>query len=194
VKTELPVIVVSGLPRSGTSMVMRMLQAGGLEVVTDHVRKPDEHNPVGYFEDNRIKSLGENNAWLTEASGRAVKVVSMLLYHLPPTCRYQIVFVRRRMEEILLSQRKMLQQLNRDQGGVDDATMATKLDAHLRKIEGWIPRQPNMSCMYVTYDEVVLDPRGHAERLANFLGGNLDVDAMARSVDASLYRSRPVSS
>ena len=93
------IVVVSGLPRSGTSMAMRMLAAGGMAIVTDGIRAADEDNPNGYFEDERVKALAKNpdKTWVAEARGKALKVVSLLLQHLPPTQKYQVVFVHRRL-------------------------------------------------------------------------------------------------
>src|SRR5687768_1736541 len=102
------ITVVSGLPRSGTSMMMKMLEAGGLEPVVDHVRKPDEDNPKGYYEFERVKALENDREWLPEAKGKFVKVISMLLRHLPADHRFKVIFMQRNMPEVLASQKKML--------------------------------------------------------------------------------------
>ena len=184
------VTVVTGLPRSGTSMMMRMLEAGGLPVLTDRVRTADEDNPDGYYEYERVKQIEEDQAWLDHAQGRSVKMVSALLEYLPPAYHYSVVFMRREMGEILASQRKMLDHLGELHGQVDDATMARLFAQHLAKITAWLERQPNVDVLYVSYNDVLADPRTQAERLNHFLGGRLDVAAMVEVVDPELYRNR----
>ena len=114
------VIIVSGLPRSGTSMMMRMLEAGGVNLVVDNVRGADDDNPKGYYEDERIKNLKEDNSWLDELNDKAIKIISLLLYHLPKTKEYKIIFMLRDMKEILSSQKKMLERQNGTSDDLDD--------------------------------------------------------------------------
>ena len=90
------VTIVSGLPRSGTSMMMKMLEAGGIELLIDRVRVADADNPKGYYEFERVKQIETDQAWLPEAQGKAVKMISALLRHLPADCRYRIIFMERR--------------------------------------------------------------------------------------------------
>jgi hypothetical protein len=184
------VTIVTGLPRSGTSMMMRMLEAGGLPVLTDRVRTADEDNPEGYYEFERVKQIEEDQAWLDHARGRSVKMVSALLEHLPPAYHYKVVFMRREMGEILASQRKMLERLGESRGEVDDATMARLFTQHLAKVTAWLEAQPNVDVLYVSYNDVLADPRAQAQRLNRFLGGKLDVAAMVDVVDPELYRNR----
>src|SRR5512139_2049136 len=105
-----PVIIVSGLPRSGTSMLMKMLEAGGVPLVTDGVRTPDEDNPKGYYEVERVKDLAneQDKTWLRQSKGKGLKVISYLLKSLPADVNYKVVFIRREIEEVLASQKKML--------------------------------------------------------------------------------------
>jgi hypothetical protein len=103
------IVVVSGLPRSGTSMMMKMLEAGGIPVLTDYEREADEDNPKGYFEFERVKNLKDgDDAWLPQAKGKVVKVIAALLTDLPSSYEYEVIFMRRAMPEILASQRQML--------------------------------------------------------------------------------------
>ncbi len=183
------VIVVTGLPRSGTSMMMKMLQAGGVEVVTDNVRKADEDNPEGYYEFEKVKRIGEDASWLDEARGKAVKMASMLLYDLPLDRSYKLVFMRRKMDEILASQRKMLERKGTGDE-FDDGEMRGLFSRHLAEVESWISRQENMEVLYVDYNEMLLDPLENIRRLKRFLGDDLDEERMAGVVDPSLYRNR----
>ena len=186
-----PVIVVSGLPRSGTSLMMNMLQAGGVPIVTDELRTADDDNPKGYFELEQVKQLSKGDVtWVSGAHGKAVKVISALLEHLPPTSTYKIVFMRRRLPEVLASQRKMLERRGEPTDTVPDAMMASLFEKHLVKIEGWMAAQTNMSVLYVPYHELAERPEGQLADIVSFLGLNLDADEMLAAVDPSLYRNR----
>lgn len=184
------ITVVSGLPRSGTSLMMKMLEAGGLPPLTDHIRSADEDNPRGYYEFERVKKLKEDRAWLPEARGRAVKVISALLAHLPADYEYRVIFMRRNMSEILASQRQMLMRRGQPADAISDAEMAALFDRHLQQIETWLAGQPNMRALYVNYNELVAAPLAGAQRVNAFLGGRLDVEAMAAAVDTGLHRQR----
>src|SRR5947207_8783375 len=133
------IIIVSGLPRSGTSLMMQMLAAGGVEVVTDHVRTADTDNPRGYYEFERVKRIKQDASWLPETRGKAVKMVSQLLYDLPPAERYRILFMERDLDEMLLSQEKMLQRLNRPAAPREKIKQAYTL--HLERLHEWLQQQ-----------------------------------------------------
>jgi hypothetical protein len=184
------ITIVSGLPRSGTSMMMAMLEAGGMAVLTDHVRTADEDNPQGYYEYERVKQIEHDQAWLPDARGKAVKMIAALLKHLPPGYDYRIVFMQRRIEEVLASQREMLIRRGEPADAVPDARMATLFARHVEGVEAWLAGQPNMEVLYVDHGQVLADPLGQAGQIDRFLGGGLDVEAMAAVVDPSLYRQR----
>lgn len=185
------VVVVSGLPRSGTSMAMKMLEAGGLRTVVDNVRTADEDNPKGYFEDERVKDLAqtEDRSWVTEARGRVVKVVSSLLNYLPETNYYKVVFMRRNLHEVLASQAKMLTRRGEVHDTPDDSLLKM-YSQHLEKVDFQLRFRSNFDVLYLEYAEVVANPRQAAEQMDEFLGGALDVEAMVTVVDRQLYRNR----
>lgn len=187
-----PVItVVSGLPRSGTSMMMKMLEAGGIPPVTDELREADPDNPKGYYEFERVKQMDKGDtAWLDNAPGKVVKVISALLKHLPSQYEYRVVFMQRNMPEILASQRKMLARRGEDADAMDDAKMASLFEKHLLQIEQWLQTQPNFKTLYVHYSDVLAKPEYQVNRVAKFLGGNLNIKAMGEVVDPDLYRNR----
>ncbi len=190
-RSDDPVItVVSGLPRSGTSMMMRMIEAGGMEVVTDGIRGPDEDNPLGYYELERVKRLKEDSSWLREARGKAVKVISRLLCELPPGETYRVVFMRRPLQEILASQRRMLERLGRAGDAALDERAASAFERHLAQVGQWLEGQRNMEVLYVRYNDVVASPTEWSRVVNRFLGGSLDEGRMAAAVVASLYRQR----
>jgi hypothetical protein len=184
------VTIVSGLPRSGTSMMMRMLEAGGLPALVDGIREADEDNPLGYYEFERVKKVKEDQGWIEDARGKVVKMVSTLLVDLPQRYPYRVVFMRRRLEEILASQRRMLLRNAKPWSEADDARMTGLYQAHLRQIEAWIARQRHLSALYVSYNELLATPQEHAERVNAFLGGGLDVARMVAVVDKTLYRQK----
>ncbi len=184
------VTIVSGLPRSGTSMMMRMLEAGGVPALVDGIREADDDNPLGYYEFERVKKVKEDQGWLEDARGKVVKMVSTLLLDLPQRYNYRVVFMRRRLEEILASQRRMLLRNGKPWSEADDARMTGLYQAHLRQIEAWIARQRHLSALYVSYNELLASPREHADRVNVFLGGTLDVARMVSVVDQNLYRQK----
>ncbi len=182
------IIIVSGLPRSGTSLMMQMLDSGGVEVVTDNIRTADTDNPRGYFEFERVKKMKEDASWLPDARGKAVKMVSQLLFDLPPTERYRVVFMQRDITEMLISQEKMLERMNREAAPREAIERA--FSKHLEKLQAWLAEQPNFAVLYVKYSDLVVHPEEEARRVSDFLGGQINVQAMAAAVDPSLYRNR----
>jgi hypothetical protein len=173
-------------------MMMKMLQAGGMPLYVDDVRKPDEDNPVGYYELEEAKSLlkDEDKAWLDKARGRAIKIVSTLLPGLPSSHFYKVIFMQRHLDEVILSQNKMLQRRGEPVDESSDERMRGTLEKHLVRTKLWIDGQLNFAVVDVPYREVIADPRRQAERVRNFLAVDLDVENMASAVDAGLYRNR----
>jgi hypothetical protein len=184
------IIVVSGLPRSGTSMMMKMLAEGGLPILTDAIRAADEDNPNGYFELEQVKQLAEGQrAWLAEADGKIVKVISALLEHLPGEHHYKILFMERQIAEILASQQKMLARRN-ETSKVSDAEMEAQFREHLKAIKYWLARQPNMEVLYVDYNRMMADPDAYCQKIADFISLPLDVAKMRSVPNERLYRNR----
>ncbi|MCG2768726.1 MAG: sulfotransferase [Anaerolineae bacterium] len=184
------VTVVSGLPRSGTSLMMKMLESGGMEVLIDNVRQVDEDNPQGYYEFEKVKQIKEDQAWLEDARGKVVKMVSALLKHLPGDHAYKVIFMRRKMEEILASQKRMLVRREEPTDKASDEAMAAWFHKHLKKVEAWLASQPNIDVIYVSYNETLEDPVQQAKRVNQFLGNALDEEKMVGVVDPTLYRQR----
>jgi hypothetical protein len=184
------ITIVTGLPRSGTSMMMRMLESGGMPVLTDRIRTADEDNPKGYYEFERVKQIEEDKAWLPEARGKAVKMVAALLKHLPPGYAYKVIFMRRKIEEVLASQRRMLIRRGEPADIISDERMAELFRRHVAQIEAWLSEQPHIETFYVEYGDILDSPAQQAQALNQFLGGSLDAKKMADVVDPSLYRQR----
>lgn len=186
------IIVVSGLPRSGTSLMMQMLAAGGIEIVTDAIREADCDNPRGYLELERVKKIKQDSSWLPEARRKAFKMVSQLLYDLPPGERYRAIFMERDLDEVLASQEKMLARLGRP--AAPRERMKAAFETHLEQLDGWLAKQPHVSVLRVSYNELLAEPIAHAKRISDFLERVIDIDAMAAAVDPALYRNRRVDS
>jgi len=187
-----PVIVVSGLPRSGTSMAMQMLAAAGVEAVTDGVREPGEDNPKGYYEDERVKDLhkeGQDRSWLREARGKTIKIISFLLKDLPDTNNYKIFFMQRDLAEVLASQQKMLDRRG-EKNETDDERMLELWKDHLWKVNYLMKHADRFESLVVPYKEVVANPLEQARGMKAFLGLPLDAEKMASAVDEKLYRNR----
>jgi hypothetical protein len=185
-----PIIVVSGLPRSGTSMMMKILAEGGLPLITDESRTADEDNPNGYFELEVVKQMSEGNvAWLAEAGGKAVKVISALLEHLPQAYTYRVIFMEREIKEILASQRKMLAHRN-EVLKANDGEVEQQFQRHLSTLKPWLARQPNMEVLYVSYNALLADPELFCNRIMEFIGIPLDLKRMLSVPNKELYRKR----
>lgn len=184
------ITIVSGLPRSGTSMMMRMLEAGGIPVLTDERREADEDNLRGYYEDERVKQLREDASWIAEAEGKAVKVISYLLRHLPQHHSYKVIFMERNIQEVLASQKKMMRRRGEAADEIPDEVMAAIFERHLAETMDWLGRQPHIEVIHVSYNETLRDPEASAERVSAFLGGGLDIEKMMQVVDPRLYRQR----
>jgi len=185
-----PIVVVSGLPRSGTSMAMKMLEAGGLGLVTDGLRTADEDNPKGYYEDERVKDLYQpgDKTWLRESRGRVIKIISFLLKSLPDENNYKVLFMHRSLREIVASQNKMLARRGEKNDTSDDRAVAL-LEEQVRDARFFL-RRPQFEVLELNYRETLDSPRPLALRMAEFVGGALDVEKMAQVVDVQLYRNR----
>ena len=185
------VIIVSGLPRSGTSMMMKMLEAGGQKILTDNLREADANNPKGYYEFERVKNMKDGDlAWMPEAVGKVVKIVTGLIMFLPAEYNYRVIFMRRDLNEILSSQKKMLGRLGKEDDNIPDDKMAKVYEEHLKEVRGWLVRQPNIEVLYVNYNTMVRDATETLNKVNEFLGGGMDVSVMAAVVDKELYRER----
>lgn len=182
-------MVVSGLPRSGTSMLMQMLVAGGLEALSDSVRSADASNPRGYLEHERVKRLAQDNRWLPEARGRVIKVVAPLVPFLPQGEPYRVILMNRDLDEVVASQTSMLQRLERQGSSLDAEQLKPLLQQQLARAAA-LCQAHQVPLLAVQHRDVLKDPSGVAAQLADFLGLTVDTTAMAAVVDPSLHRER----
>ncbi len=186
------VVIVSGLPRSGTSMLMRMLEAGGMAIMTDELREADVDNPKGYFEYERVKDLEKetDKSYVREGRGKVLKVISFLIKDLPDDNDYRVVFMRRDLSEVLASQNKMIDRLGTEDTSAQDEAMKEAYRNDIVRTRLMCKKRPNFELIEVHYKETVEKPAATASKLNAFLTGRLDETAMREAVDASLYRNR----
>ena len=183
------ITVVSGLPRSGTSLMMQMLRAGGLTCLTDELREADISNPKGYFEFEKVKGLRADNSWLPEAKGKVIKIISHFLSCLPPELNYKTIFMERDLGEVLASQRKMLANQGRGEENLSDERLGQIFAQQLRQVRKMLADR-HISTLFLGYKDVLEDPVEISTQLRAFLGNNLDQQAMRDVVDRNLYRQR----
>jgi hypothetical protein len=184
------ITIVSGLPRSGTSLMMQMLEKGGMPILTDHIRKSDESNPRGYYEFEKVKSLRKDASWMNEAEGKAVKVIAQLLYFLPSNYEYAVIFMERNLEEIVSSQQKMLERLGQTNNRANPDTLIKTFQKQVGQIKSWLSAQKNMRSLFMNYGEIMKDPIRTSQHIIHFLDLNLVKEKMASAVDPELYRQK----
>jgi hypothetical protein len=184
------ITIVSGLPRSGTSLMMQMLAAGGIPIFSDGERQADEDNPRGYCEWQRIKSLPRDPECIAEAEGKAVKVISQLLLALPSTHAYQIIFMERPLSEVLASQAEMIRRRGTSAGALGAASLMAAFQTHLAQVDAWLKNKPDIALCRLEYHHVLREPVETCKCIQGFLKRSLDIEAMARQIDSSLYRQR----
>ncbi len=188
---QAPVTIVSGLPRSGTSLMMQMLVAGGIPPLLDATRPADESNPRGYLEFDPVKRLRTDRSWLSQARGRCLKVIHLLLPELPDTEIYRVIFMRRPVAEVIASQRTMLRREGRSGAAISDEQLGRLFTGQLDQVDQWLARQAHFSVLNVAYHDVVTAPDDTAGNVHRFLGGKeLNVHAMTAAVDPALWRQR----
>jgi sulfotransferase family protein len=184
------ITIVSGLPRSGTSLMMQMLAAGGMSILSDGQRQADVDNPRGYLEWERIKQLPKEPGCIAEAEGKVVKVISQLLLALPVGHEYRVIFMQRPLAEVLASQDQMLQRRGTFDPGVDTSLVVKGFQNHLYEVNTWLNNKPNLKVMRVHYHRLLSETKEIAENLSQFLEHPLDLEAMVQQVDGKLYRQR----
>ncbi len=186
------ITIVSGLPRSGTSLMMQMLVAGGMTPLSDGERAADADNPRGYLEWERIKTLPNDPGCIAEAEGRVVKVISRLLLSLPSGHEYRVIFMERPLAEVLASQDEMMRRRGTFREGANPKAMAAAFEKHLREVYSWLEGKPYVKSLRVSYHDALQQPQELSGRIAEFLGIPLNIEEMTKQVDGSLYRNRTV--
>ena len=189
--SQTPTVVVSGLPRSGTSMMMQMLVAGGLQVISDEHRVADEDNPRGYYELEAVKRTKQDPTWLEGSEGKVVKIVHALMTDLPNNRPYRVIVMRRKTDAVLKSQAAMLERLGEEGADLDPERLAELYEHQLERVKDYMGRQSCFEFIEVWYGAIIEFTRSQIERIDKFLSGELDVEAMVKAVDPSLRRQKP---
>lgn len=185
---EKAIVVVSGLPRSGTSMMMQALAAGGLPTLTDHQRQADDSNPRGYFELEAVKQLPRDGSFLDAAEGHAVKIIHALLRHLPPGLDYRVIFMMREVDKVVASQRAMLERQGKAGAAIGDDRLTTIFTQQRDEALAWLDKQANIQTLPVDYAAAVADPTDAMKTICRFLDMPLAVDKMTAAVAPQLRR------
>jgi len=187
-----PIVIVSGLPRSGTSMLMKMLEAGGMQIMTDSERVADIDNPKGYFEYERVKDLEKESdkSYIRAGRGKVLKVISFLIKDLPDDNDYRVIFMRRNLDEVLASQNKMIQRLGTEDATAAEEAMKEAYRNDIVRTRLLCKNRPNFELIEIHYRNTIEDPAATARSVNAFVGGHLDEAAMRAAVDGSLYRNR----
>jgi len=189
---EESLIVVTGLPRSGTSMLMQMLAAGGMDVLSDGMREPDEDNPHGYLEFEPVKNLLKDSRWLFERRGKVIKIIAPLLAALPQGLACRVILSERDLEEVLDSQERMLVRRNQPLPATPERRGMLK-DEYVRtlgRVKVMLARRPHTQLLVIEHSNAISGPLVTAEKVNEFLGGGLDVAKMAAAIDPALHRNR----
>jgi hypothetical protein len=172
-------------------MMMAMLEAGGIPLLTDGERVADGDNPKGYFEFERVKKLADGDIdWISDAKGKAVKVISYLLMKLPNTYNYRVIFIHRMIDEILASQRKMLINRGEDPDKISEGELKDVLLKHLEIVDTWITDQPNIERLDIDYNRLIENPKDDIRKVLHFLDMDIDAEILMQIIDPQLYRQR----
>ena len=184
------IIVVTGLPRSGTSLMMQILQSLQIKLFTDNHRSADESNPKGYFEHQWVKTIEKDNSWLTDVKGKAIKIVSPLIKYLPVDLNYKIIFMNRDLDEIIQSQERMLTENNKK----DDATNSEELKQiflkDLKQSKDWIHTQLHSEVLEILHSKLLKNPETELEKIKSFLKIDINTTLILKVIDKNLYRSK----
>jgi len=186
------VIIVSGLPRSGTSLMMQIMQAAGVSLLIDKHRPADENNPLGYFEYDAVKKLPENSEWLRKAGDKAVKIISHLLFYLPDDLEYKIIFMRRNLKEVVQSQNEMLERTGKPAGKLSDAELRRRFQNHLKEVGSWLAGKDNIITLDMDYANLINNSDDQITKLSEFLELAFPPGMMKTVIRNKLYRTRTI--
>ncbi len=184
------ITVVTGLPRSGTSLMMQILKAGGMEILTDEIRRPDISNPLGYFEYEKVKSLHKDSSWIKEAEGKAVKVIVQLVAYLPESFNYSVIIMKRNLDEIIVSQNKMIETLGGKKSVVGNDILKKTFELQFNKAKEYLLVNSNFKTFMISYNELLLGNLNKLREMNNYLNLNLNLEKVNGIIDQSLYRER----
>jgi hypothetical protein len=183
------ITIVSGLPRSGTSLLMQMLKISNMNILSDNIRQADESNPRGYYEYEKVKSLQKDNSWMQQQDGKVIKIIAQLLKYIPKKLQYKVIFMERNLDEIMASQSKMIERMGKTVSG-DNEVLKNVFSHHVDEIKTWLIETPNIDTLFLNYAEIINNPLNASKEIIDFLGLKIEPRKMASTVDSSLYRER----
>ncbi len=183
------ITVVSGLPRSGTSLMMQILEVNGFDILTDNVKTADESNPKGYYEYGKVKKIIKDNNWISEAEGKTIKVIVQLLFYLPLNFNYKIILMERNIDEILDSQAKMLQMLGNKKQIPSDILRKT-FQQQMDKSINWMQLQPNIESVRISFGNLFRSPDEELKKLIHLFDGKIEYDISRNVINPALYREK----
>ena len=183
------ITIVSGLPRSGTSLMMQILKAGGLELLADNIREADDNNPKGYYELEKVKSLMKDNSWLADAEGKVIKVIAQLIPFLHEDFEYRIIFMERNINEVVNSQNRMIDKLGGNRSTVNDEILKKTFLSQLEKVKAAI-KVKGYKTVFINYNSLIESSGQELNLLNTELGLDIDIKNASQQIDKSLYRSR----
>jgi sulfotransferase family protein len=184
------IIVVTGLPRSGTSLMMQILQSIGIEPFTDNQRLPNGSNPKGYFEHELVKTIEHDSSWIEDVKGKAIKIVSPLLIYLPSNYKYKIFFMDRNYDEIIQSQERMIAESNISNSGIEPEILKQIFIKDLEHACNWIREQPNCESLEISHSKLLKNPKSEIDKICDFLELIVDLDNAIKVIDKKLYRAK----
>lgn len=184
------ITVVSGLPRSGTSLMMQILEASGYEILTDGLRKADENNLNGYYEYEHVKSLAKDNSWMAEAEGKAVKIIAQLLPYLPEGFEYRIFYMERNLDEIVSSQSRMLGRLNKKVSPTDNNVLKSVFEKQSIAVIKQMTCRTDVSLLRVSFNGLMNNSESEIEALQRFSVGKISKEAVMRVINPEHYREK----
>ena len=179
------ITIVTGLPRSGTSLMMQILDRTSLPILTDGIRKKDTNNPEGYYELEAVKGIIKDNSFLNEAQGKVVKIIAPLPLFLDKNLTYRILFMRRDITEILRSQEKMI---GKNQTS-EYEKFASIYEQHLKKTYAFLDEN-SIPFIDIWYDKLVSNPDNEIKKIIDFLNITADLKELSNVIKPELYRTK----
>lgn len=184
------VTIVSGLPRSGTSLMMQILEKSGMDILTDNVREADESNKCGYYEFEKVKKMMIDASWLPQAEGKVVKIIAQLLDYLPDGFEYKTIFMERDYDEVFNSQSKMLDRLGSKKIKADTVQLKKTFQKQVGEIKTRLQKKTDFSLINISYSNLIFHPESEIEKMDIFFKKKFDRKKICAAIDPDLYRER----
>lgn len=179
------ITLITGIPRSGTSLMMQLFKAANVDIATDAIRTEDDNNPKGYYELEAVKGIVKNNAFLKDLDGKTIKIVAPLVTFIDLSLEYRVVFMIRDLDEVVQSQEKMVGKDQQDQ----KEKFKTMYAMHIEKSRQFL-NSHNIPFIEIQHRELLQNPELSLKRLIDFCGWETPLEELKSVIDHSLYRNR----